>query len=78
VAAKRRLQTIGHGLDIEVKAPGADVHTATAHLSPGAGAMQRLIDPTLLISRHVSDEIRLARALETTQVYTRVRQVLEA
>jgi len=47
VAAKRRVQTNGHGLEVELKGGPAESHVATAKLSPGAGAMQRLIDPTL-------------------------------
>ena len=47
MAAKRRVQTNGHGLEVELKGGPAESHVATAKLSPGAGAMQRLIDPTL-------------------------------
>jgi PAS domain-containing protein len=47
VAAKRRSQTNGFGLDVEVRDSSAEGAAATPHLSPGARAMQRLIDPAL-------------------------------
>ncbi len=47
MAAKRRLQTNGHGLAVEVDTGPVEGIVATPQLSPGARAMQRLIDPAL-------------------------------
>jgi PAS domain S-box-containing protein len=47
VAARRRLQTNGHGLAVEVDTGPVEGIVETPHLSPGARAMQRLIDPAL-------------------------------
>ena len=47
MAAKRRSLTNGHGLGVEAKASAVESTVATAHVSPGARAMQRLIDPAL-------------------------------
>ena len=47
MAARRRLQTNGHGLAVEVDTGPVEGIVETPHLSPGARAMQRLIDPAL-------------------------------